>query len=121
MCELDYGLRLRLLDRESDDPVFFGPGVAELMEQIDREHQMTRACRNMGLSYSKAWRILRCAEDAWGRPLVEGHCGGEKGGAMVLTDEGRALLSRYRAMEQELDRAAERLFEQYFGEDERDE
>ena len=119
MSELDYGLRLRLLDREAEEPVFFGPGVAELMEQIDREHQMTRACRNMGLSYSKAWRILKCAEDTWGKPLVEGHCGGKKGGNMVLTGEGRSLLTRYRAMVQELNREAGKLFEVWFGEEER--
>ena len=115
MKQLNYTLRLRLTDEAAEHKVFFGPGVAELMDWINKEHQMSRACRNMGLSYSKGWRILKCAEETWGTPLVEGHSGGERGGTMVLTEEGKRLLARYKEMEQELDCAAQQLFDRYFG------
>ena len=115
MRPLDYTLRLRITDPSAGNKVFFGPGVAELMEWINEEHQMSRACRKMGLSYSKGWRILKCAEEAWGVPLVEGHSGGERGGTMVLTDAGKELLNQYKRMEAELNQSARQLFDQYFG------
>lgn len=115
MSELNYTIRLRITNREAEEPVFFGPGVAELMEMIDGEHQMTRACRRMDISYTKAWRILKRAEEGWGKPLVESHSGGEKGGNMVLTQAGRDLLDRYRGMERQLNEASESAFQRFFG------
>ena len=49
----------------------FGPGVASLLERV-REHQSLRAAAgSMGMAYSKAWRILRRAEEAFGCRLLD--------------------------------------------------
>lgn len=114
MSDWDYDIRLRIRSRSKEERAFFGPGVAELMELIKKEGQMTQACRSMGMAYSKGWRILKHASEGFGVPLVKGSSGGEKGGHMVLTSEGEALLMRYRRMEEELKQTADEIFNRYF-------
>ena len=97
------------------DEKTFGPGVAKLMELVDEKGSMAEACREMGMAYSKAWKIVRRAEADFGFELMSGERGGRNGGRMVLTDEGKDLLSRYRAMERELRSSADGLFKKYFG------
>ena len=76
---------------------------------------MAEACREMGMAYSKAWKIVKRAENDLGIQLMTGERGGKNGGGMQLTDEGKELLSRFRAMEKELGGEAEKLFSKYFG------
>ena len=40
----------------------FGPGVAELMKQVQIHHSLRSAALAMEMAYSKAWRIIRNAE-----------------------------------------------------------
>ena len=106
-----YTVRLTFLKDEKT----FGPGVARLMELVDEKGSMAEACREMGMAYSKAWKIVNRAEKDLGIELMAGERGGKNGGSMRLTEEGRDLLLRYRAMESELKSAAEDLYQKHFG------
>ena len=46
----------------------------------------------MGMAYSKAWRIVRSAEEALGCKLLDSTIGGRHGGGAALTEEAEALL-----------------------------
>lgn len=46
----------------------FGPGVAELLEGVRRHGSLQGAARDMAMSYSKAWTVMRNAEEIWGFP-----------------------------------------------------
>ena len=78
---------------------FFGPGVAELLERIDRCESIRTATMEMKIAYSKAWTMLRSCEAALGYPLIQRKVGGAGGGGSTLTPEGRSLLERYRRWE----------------------
>ena len=80
----------------------FGPGVASLLEGIDRKGSLRAAASEMGMAYSKAWTVLRQCEDALGLPLLERQVGGEKGGGSQITPDGRVLLGHYRRIEAQL-------------------
>ncbi len=108
------GLRLQLRLRIYKDDLLFGTGIAELMEKVDRDGSMSAACREMGMAYSKGWKIVRRAENQLGYPLMDGKRGGSGGGKMVLTSQGRELLDRYREMENEINRLAQEVFTRYF-------
>lgn len=82
-----------------DDVKVFGPGVAELLERIDRCESIRTATMEMNIAYSKAWTMLRSCEAALGYPLIQRKVGGAGGGGSVLTAEGRSLLERYRRWE----------------------
>ena len=82
-----------------DDVKVFGPGIAELLERIDRCESIRTATTEMKIAYSKAWTILRSCEAALGYPLIQRKVGGAGGGGSTLTPEGRSLLERYRRWE----------------------
>lgn len=79
------------------DQKCFGPGVAELLENVRRLHSLRAAAQSMGMAYSKAWSITKTAEEGLGFKLLLSSTGGRNGGGAVLTPEAEALLSAYRA------------------------
>lgn len=112
--KLKFHMRLRLYRRERN----FGPGVAMLMEGVRETASLSAACKELGMSYSKAWKIIKKAEEDLGCLLMEGTRGGESGGGTVLTEEGVQLLARYQRFEAEAGEVVERLFCQIFEEEE---
>ena len=84
-----------------NDTKVFGPGIAELLERIDRCESIRTATTEMKIAYSKAWTMLRSCEAALGYPLIERKVGGAGGGGSVLTAEGRSLVERDRRWEAE--------------------
>ena len=82
-----------------DDVKVFGPGIAELLERIDRCESIRTATAEMKIAYSKAWTMLRSCEAALGYPLIQRKVGGAGGGGSTLTPEGRSLLERHRQWE----------------------
>ena len=108
---MNYSLKLRL--QQSGDS-FFGPGVVSLLHGIDETGGLKPAAARMDMAYSKAWRMLKFAEQELGFPLVKSRAGGKCGGGSCLTQEGREFLSRYEAFEREARRAVDEVFYKYF-------
>lgn len=104
-------VRLRLNDRK-----VFGPGIAVLLERIDKSASLRTAAAGMRLAYSKAWSMLRASEQALGYPLITRKVGGEGGGGSVLTPEGRELLLRFRKWEADCNLCAGELLDRVFRE-----
>lgn len=111
--KLRYTLMLRVYGEEK----IFGPGIAELLERVDETHSLRRATMDMGMAYSKAWRIVKTAENALGFPLLESAVGGKGGGSAKLTERGRRFLTAYRRFEAVVHAYADKIFEDMFGED----
>ncbi|MDH3473661.1 MAG: LysR family transcriptional regulator [Rhodospirillales bacterium] len=88
--------RLRIL---LGSAIAMGPGKADLLEAIDTEGSITRAARRMGMSYRRAWLLVEVMNDSFRSPLVETSRGGRRGGGARLSELGRDVLARYRAME----------------------
>ena len=58
--ELSYSMRLRIHGQD----VFFGPGTEELLLLVNETGSLHMAAAKMGMSYSKAWKIIRRAAAA---------------------------------------------------------
>lgn len=96
---------------------FLGPGCRELLGLI-REHRSVRlATEAMGLSYSKAWRLLNTLEAELGYPVIARRQGGKSGGESTLTPEGERLLERFIAYEAECRAAVQSIFERHFSDE----
>jgi molybdate transport system regulatory protein len=89
-------IKLRLI---CGDRFAMGPGKAELLVAIDREHSISGAARAMDMSYRRAWLLVdemnRCFVD----PLVETLSGGGRERGARLTAAGRAVVEAYQALE----------------------
>ena len=97
---------------------FFGPQAAQFLSLIDHTGSMQTACRQMHMSYTKGWKILKEAERQLGYLLIT-QSGGAEGGFSQLTPKSKDFLDRYLRMEKELRMEGERLYKKYFtGEEE---
>lgn len=96
------------------DEGFFGPSVAQFLSLIDHTGSMQTACRQMHMSYTKGWKMLRAAEKQLGYPLLITQSGGAEGGSSRLSPQARDFLDRYFQLEKELNETAKRLFQAYF-------
>lgn len=108
---LHWGLTLRLYGQEKS----FGPGPLRLLEGVERTGSLHRAAAEMGMAYSKAWKLLQKVEAEWGFPVLESRPGGAGGGGSALTARGRELAGRYRRMLEAVEAAACQAFEEAFG------
>lgn len=77
----------------------FGPGKAELLEQIARTGSISAAAKAMGMSYMKAWKLVQGMDRGFAEPLVRKSRGGQARGGAVVSPTGRQVLALYREME----------------------
>jgi molybdate transport system regulatory protein len=82
-----------------DDVILLGPGKADLLEAIARTGSIRAAATEMGMSYMRAWGLVRTMNQEFRGPLVEKARGGSVHGGAHLTDLGTSILDLYREME----------------------
>lgn len=98
-------LRLTLrVDRDGER--WLGPGKIRLLELIAEHGSISRAGREMAMSYRRAWRLVEAMNDSLGQPVVAARPGGAGGGGATVTPAGAALIDCYRNAEADAIRAA---------------
>ncbi len=107
-------LHTELTVRIFTDRKCFGPGVAELLRRVRELHSLRAAAMSMNMAYSKAWTVLRSAQDGLGVRLLHSSTGGKNGGGAVLTEEGERLLAAYEDYCAKLRAYGEALFAETF-------
>jgi molybdate transport system regulatory protein len=88
--------RLRVLNRGA---IVLGPGKADLLEGIKETGSISEAAAELGMSYMRAWTLIRTMNTAFREPLVLTVRGGEARGGATLSEIGERILSTYREME----------------------
>jgi molybdate transport repressor ModE-like protein len=94
--------------------IFLGPGCRQLLHLIDHTGSVNLACKQMGISYSKAFKIIRNLESEIGYVAVERKQGGKHGGESCLSPRGRELLNWFDRFEKECADAASELFARHY-------
>lgn len=84
----------------------FGPGKVRLLELIGEQGSIRGAAAAMSMSYRHAWLLLQAVEDTFGAPVINTATGGAKGGGAKLTELGKTIVARYRAIEAQAAKAA---------------
>ncbi len=91
------------------DESFLGGDRIGLLEAIDRFGSISRAAREVGISYKTAWDAVDAVNNAADKPLVRRTSGGTGGGGTVLTDEGKETVRLYRVLHKEHETFLRRL------------
>ena len=86
--------------------IAIGPGKADLLAWIDETGSIRRAAQGLGMSYMRAWELVRTMNRCFESALVETVRGGASGGESRLTPAGREILALYRQMATDGSRAA---------------
>jgi molybdate transport system regulatory protein len=88
---------------EHDGKPLLGKGGAEILEQIGKEESISKAAKNLNMSYRYVWSYLQKIEKTLGEPIVETFRGGKSGGGGArLTRLGQSLLNEYKFLERYL-------------------
>jgi molybdate transport system regulatory protein len=92
---------MHLFIRCIDGEVQLGPGKIRLLELIESYGSISEAARAMDMSYRRAWLLVADLNQNFREPVTSTQTGGKGGGHAKLTDFGRALIARYRAIERD--------------------
>ncbi len=107
-------LKVRLTIYNDDNPKSrgFGRGIAMLLDNIQKTGSIKKAAKEMGMAYSKAWKILTEVEKEFDLKLLErkGHRGSS------LSPQAIFLLSAYKSVLEEINDTADAAFKLHFKE-----
>ena len=104
-------LKVKLfLEKENDK--FMGIGVLWLLQNVRTCGSLRAAATGMGMSYSKAFRMVEYLESSLGVPVLDRHKGGSSRGGAVLTRFGEAFTDLYDCFQKK----CKKLLDEPFGE-----
>ena len=87
------------------DEIAIGPGKADLLDAIRGSGSISRAARDLGMSYKRAWNLADTMNRCFREPLIDTATGGGGGGGARLTTFGEKVLAHFRSMEKRTDDA----------------
>jgi molybdate transport system regulatory protein len=76
-----------------------GHGKIRLLELIAQHGSISRAAKDMNMSYRRAWLLTNELNAMFQTPVIETQHGGAGGGHARVTSFGHALVGHYRAFE----------------------
>lgn len=79
--------------------VVLGPGKADLLDAIRQSGSIRDAANALGMSYMRAWVLVRTMNRGFREPVVTTTRGGAAHGGTILTKTGEIVSSLYREME----------------------
>jgi len=92
----------------------FGDGPHDLLKRVEKTESLHQAAKQMGMSYSKAWRLIRTLEERLGFVILERKTGGHFGGGSKVTPMARDLMKNYMRFRRDVKQAIERIYERHF-------
>ncbi len=108
---MDYRFRFWLI---KNDKKVFGEGPLNLLKKVDELGSLRQAAFAMGMSYSKAWKVMKQIEKELQMKLLERKIGGKAGGGSTITSEAKDFICRYEAFMASMDEIIKEEIRRYF-------
>lgn len=99
------------LTLELSDKPFLLEKRIELLKAIDEHGSLSKACKEVPISYKAAWDAIDNMNNLSSAPIVSKETGGKGGGGTFLTPYGKKLLKSYEIIKEEQNRFLNRLNE----------
>ena len=106
----------RLIFVDDNNEKFFGEGPYRLLRGVEKSGSLRSTAMEMGMSYTKALKLITTAEKEMGFKFTTRVIGGKSGGGSCITEEGKAWLDRYEQFRDACLKENERLYHEYYGE-----
>lgn len=103
MEDIKAKVKTMLVSKDRNRKGCIGPGIIYLLKEIESTGSLNKAAKELNMSYSKAWTMLRDAEKLLSYPLVERNRG--KVGAS-LTEKAYRLIEIFEKLNKELEEKA---------------
>ncbi|MDD3902451.1 MAG: LysR family transcriptional regulator [Sphaerochaeta sp.] len=103
--------KLYLIDEEGNK--FMGIGVLWLLQQVHVQKSLRQAASVLGISYSKAFSMIRNLEKSLGVAVLDRRKGGSARDGATLTEFGVRFIERYASFEQDAKQQLQQSYEQF--------
>jgi molybdate transport system regulatory protein len=100
---------------EGDDGRSFGEGPYRLLRGIEITGSLWEAATALGMSYSKARRVVAGCERRLGFALTDRKKGGLSGGGSTVTGRAIELMRAYESLRAEIEEAIGETYRKHFG------
>ena len=87
---------------EVDGRPIIGDGRAELLEEINKAGSLSKAAKNLGISYRHAHDLVDNLNERCGIPIIETTIGGTDGGGMRVTEYGMKLVNQFNLLKKDI-------------------
>ena len=104
-------LKVKISIADEKNRGFFGIGIVWLLEEIEKTGSINKAAKNMRMSYSKAHKILKRAEEKFGKKLLVKKKGGIERGGSELTNFAKEFIKKYKIFQKSIKDFAKKKFE----------
>lgn len=108
---MDYRFRFWLI---KNNRKVFGEGPLVLLKKVEELGSLRQAAFSMGMSYSKAWKVIKQIEGELNIKLLERTIGGKAGGGSTITSEAKDFIERYEAFMASIDEKIKEEMQRYF-------
>jgi molybdate transport system regulatory protein len=98
---------------DKDNKSFLGKGRIKLLKLIDKYGSISKAAKEMKMSYKAAWDAVDIINSLSQKPVVEKQSGGIGGGGTYLTEYGKKLIKNFDELENEIEQFKYYLNEKY--------
>lgn len=82
---------------------FLGKGKIELLEHIKTTGSISKAAKNMKMSYRAAWDDIDSMNHLSENILVQSVSGGKGGGGTIVTSEGERVINVFKRLDRVMD------------------
>ena len=93
----------------TDSEQAFAASQIELLLAVERCGSISKAAKQVGISYKTAWDRIDAMNNLASQPMVTRSAGGARGGGTALTDFGRDIVRGFQALREEHHHFVERL------------
>lgn len=106
----------RIVFVDDSNEKFFGEGPYRLLRGVEEKGSLRAAAMEMGMSYTKALKLVNHAEKELGFAFITRVVGGKSGGGSCLTKEGQEWMAKYEQYRNACLKENERIYREYYGE-----
>ncbi len=93
----------------------FGEGPYELLKRVEHTKSLHQAANQMGMAYSKAWKLILTMEKRLGFALLDRKVGGRSGGGSQMTARAKNLMKHYEGFRKDVEKAMQKIYGRHFG------
>ncbi len=97
-----------------DEGKVFGEGPYQLLCGVLKHGSLSKAARDLNMSYSRAHGLMKKLSRKLGFPLLDSHPGGFGGGETIVTSEAKDLMRRYKFFMDDSKFNLEQAFDKHF-------
>ena len=94
--------------------LLFGKGKTEVLLEIERTGSISKAAKNLGMNYKKAWSHIKLLQSNLDDTLVITQKGGGESSGTMLTPLASEYINKYKQLQKEIEEFANDRFKELF-------